>query len=330
MDKQKKKELAIFSIPGIIVLIAILLLIIRLLAPKPDIMTGTIETTVINAASIIPGRIDSIYVDRGDAVQKGEILAKLNADIMDAKVGQASGVLQAAEGLVEKAEHGARVQQIQAARNQYEMAKSQYQFAEKTFNRLQVLYADSIISRQEMDEMEFKYHAAKEQMHAAKSIYEMAKEGARKEDIKSAKGLYHQAQGVYNEAKTIYKDLYIKAPVSGEISNKIAEEGEVVGAGYPVFTIQVPEDNHVVLNVREDKLSRFKMGSVMKGRLIALDNKEYEFKVTFLSPLADFATWAPTRDKGEFDLKTFEVHLKPINEISDIRPGMTVQIKVED
>ncbi len=330
MDNKKKKELAIFSIPGIIVLIAIILLLIRLLSPKAEIMTGTIETTVINAASIIPGRIDSIYVDLGDAVKKGEILAKLNPDIMDAKLGQASGVLQAAEGLVEKAEHGARIQQIQAARNQYEMARSQFQFAEKTYKRLQVLYADSIISRQDMDEMEFKYQAAKEQMEAAKSIYEMAKEGARKEDIKSAKGMYQQARSVYNEAKTIYKDLYIKAPVAGEISNKIAEEGEVVSAGYPVFTIQIPEHNHVVLNIREDKLPRFKIGATMKGKLIALNNKEFDFKVTYLSPLADFATWAPTREKGEFDLKTFEVHLKPLEVVPDIRPGMTVQIYTED
>ncbi len=330
MDNKKKKELAIFSIPALIVILALIFLLIRLFSPKQEIMTGMIETTVINAASIIPGRIDSVYVDLGDAVQKGQVLAKLNPDIMDAKLGQASGVLQAAEGLVEKAEHGARIQQIQAARNQYEMARSQFQFAEKTYKRLQVLYADSIISRQDMDEMEFKYQAAKDQMEAAKSIYEMAKEGARKEDIKSAKGMYQQAAGVYNEAKTIYKDLYIKAPVAGEISNKIAEEGEVVSAGYPVLSIQVPQDNHVVLNVREDKLPYFKKGKIMKGNLIALDNKTFDFKVSFLSPLADFATWAPTRSKGEFDLKTFEVHLKPVNEISDIRPGMTVQIYIED
>jgi HlyD family secretion protein len=142
--------------------------------------------------------------------------------------------------------------------------------------------------------------------------------------------MYQQASSVYEEAKTIYRDLYIKAPIGGEISNKIAEEGEVVGAGYPVFTIQVPEDNHVVLNIREDKLSRFKMGAVMKGRLAALDNKEFDFRVSYLAPLADFATWAPTRDKGEFDLKTFEIHLKPQAEIPDIRPGMTVQIYLED
>ncbi len=330
MDQQKKKEIILFSIPLVIILIALIFLLIRLFAPKREIMTGTIETTVINAASLLPGRIDSIYVDRGDAVEKGQVLAKLNADIMNAKLGQAGGVLQAAEGLVEKAEHGARIQQIQAARNQYEMAKSQYQFAEKTYRRLQVLFADSIISKQDMDEMEFKYQAAKEQMEAAKSIYDMAKEGARKEDIKSAKGMYAQAKNVYNEAKTFYKDLYIKAPVSGEISNKIAEEGEVVSAGYPVFTIQVPQDNHVILNVREDKLSHFRKGARMKGKLIALDNNEFDFEVSFLSPLADFATWAPTREKGEFDLKTFEVHLKPLEDIPDLRPGMTVQIFIGD
>jgi HlyD family secretion protein len=83
-----------------------------------------------------------------------------------------------------------------------------------------------------------------------------------------------------------------------------------------------------VLNVREDKLSHLKKGDIYKGIVPGLGNKEIEVKVSYIAVMPDFATWAPTKAKGEFDLKTFEVRLKPTKEIPDLRPGMTIRIKI--
>ena len=324
---KNKKHLLILSIPVIIVIIGIVLLIMRLNKPKPIIFIGICETTEVNVSSEIPGRIDSILVEKGEMVKKGQVLYTLETDIMDAKMGQAGGVVEAASSLVEKAEKGAREEEIQAARNQYEMAKSQFEFARKTYHRFQLLFADSIISRQEMDELEFKYNAAREQMEAAKAIYDMARKGAREEDIKAAKGMLMQAENVYNEAEAFYRQLRIISPVSGEISAQIAEEGEVMGAGYPVLTVQIPEKIHVIINVREDFLHRFEKGNVISGEVPGLLYEDFDFQVTYIAPLADFADWVPTREKGELDLKSFEIHLKPVEKIEGLRPGMTVRFE---
>ena len=324
---KKNKHLILLLIPIIIVVVG-LFFMFKNSGPHVTIIEGMIETKVVNVASEIPGRIDSILVQKGDRVQKGDILVKLEPNILDAKVGQAKGVLHAAEGLSEKAQKGAREEEIRAAGNQYNMAKSQFEFAEKTYNRFVVLFADSIISKQEMDEMEFKYHAAKEQMEAAKSIYDMAKKGARVEDKQMAQGKLQQAQNVYYEAEAYYKQLWLRAPVSGEIANQIAEEGEVMAAGYPVLTVQVTADSYAIINVRENLLNQFKKESKHTLTIHGLDNSSYEFRVSFISPLADYANWIPTRDKGEFDLKTFEIHLRPVNPIDDLRPGMTFHIEL--
>jgi len=138
------------------------------------------------------------------------------------------------------------------------MARSQYEFAGKTYRRFQMMFADSIISQQEMDEMKFKYQAAGDQMKAAKALYDMALKGARKEDISAAEGNYEIAKSTYNEAMEFYHQLNVYAPVSGEISNKIAEPGEVVPQGYPILTIMIPGDIYAVLNIREDQLIHFK------------------------------------------------------------------------
>jgi len=326
---KNKKQFLILVIPVIIILVGIIIL--YFLKPNKDnnrVFVGLFETTEIRVASEIPGRIDSIFVKLGDYVKKGQLLATIDSDILDAKMQQAEGMYSAAESMNEKANKGSRDQQIIASKNKYEMASSQYIFAEKSFERLQNMHKDSLISTQKMDEVTFKRNAAKEQMIAAKALYEMAVEGARVEDKKAAKGQLDAVQGKVNEAKAFYKELKIYAPVNGEISSKLAEESEVMPAGYPIFTIQKLEDIHAVLHLREDHLKDFQMGKEMIGKLPAFNNDQHNFKITYIAPMADFADWIPTADKGRLDMKTFEIHLTPVKPIEGLRPGMSINIKL--
>ncbi|MFA8451609.1 MAG: HlyD family secretion protein [Bacteroidales bacterium] len=316
----------LLSIPVIIILVALIIIFSTKRAKKQEFLVGVAETTVVDVSSEIPGRIKTMFVKRGDMVKAGQVLGVLKPNVMNAKVGQAEGVLEAARSMAELAKKGARTEEKQAARNKFEIAKSQFSFVEKTYKRFKNLFADSIVSRQQLDEMEFKFNAAKDQMEAAKALYNIALKGARPEQIKAAEGKYQQAENVYNEAVAFQEQLKIVSPVDGEISNKIAEAGEVVPAGYPVYSVQIPEDIYVILQVREDKLSSFKKGAKFMGRIPSLNNAEHEFEVSFLAPMANFATWVPTNQKGGFDLRTFEVHLKPVEPIEDFRPGATLQI----
>ena len=321
-----KKAYITLTIPILIIIFAIVFFFIRANSEEQTVYSGMLETTEINVASEISGRVHTLLVEKGSTVEEGQVLATLEPDILNAKKGQAQGMVKAARSLFNKAEYGARKEEINALQNQYQMAKSQFDFAEKTYKRYQALYADSIISKQEMDELQFKYDAAKEQMNAAKSVWEMAKKGARKEDISAAYGSYESAKSAYNEVEAFYDELQIVAPSSGIISNQIAEEGEVMAAGYPIVTIQIPEKVYAILNVREDNLDDFKMDQVYKAKVPGLSNEEVDFKVSYIAPMADFATWVPVKAKGEYELKTFEVHLKPQDRIAELRPGMSIHI----
>jgi len=325
---KNKKQILILLVPIIIVIIGIAILYFL----KPDknnqrVFIGLFSTTEIKVASEIPGRIDSIFVHLGEKVKKGQLLATINSDILDAKVQQAQGMYSAAKSVSEKANYGARKQQVQAANDKYEMAKSQYVFAESSYKRAYNMFKDSLISTQKMDEVTFKRDAAKKQMEAAKSIYNMASEGARIEDKKAAKGQLSAVAGKVKEVEAFYRELKILAPVNGEVSAKLAEQSEVMPAGYPIFTIQKLEDIHAILNIREDYLNHFKIGTEIKGTLPAFENKTHTFKVTYIAPMANFADWIPTADKGRLDMKTFEIHLTPIDNIENLRPGMSVNIK---
>ena len=326
---KNKKQILILIVPVLIIAIGIFLLF--LLKPNENenrVFVGLFETTEIRVASEIPGRIETIYVKLGDNVKKGQLLATIESDILDAKIQQAEGMYESAKSVNDKANSGARSQEVFAIEDKYKMAQSQYSFAEKSFKRLEAMSKDSLISQQQMDEVTFKRDAAFDQMNAAKYMFEMAKEGARVEDKKAAKGQMNAADGMVSEAKAYYKELEVYAPVSGEVSSKLAEESEVMPAGYPIFTIQKLEDIHAVIHIREDFLQDFSKGTEISGKLPAFDNDSYKFKVTYIAPMADFADWIPTADKGRLDMKTFEIHLSPSEKIEGLRPGMSLNIQL--
>ncbi|SFD70431.1 HlyD family secretion protein [Algibacter lectus] len=325
---KNKKQILILIVPVLIIVIGIFLLL--LLKPNENenrVFVGLFETTEIRVASEVPGRIETIYVKLGDQVKKGQLLATIESDILDAKIQQAEGMFDAAKSVSDKANSGARSQELSAVEDKYKMAESQYSFAEKSFKRLEAMAKDSLISQQQMDEITFKRDAAFDQMNAAKYMFEMAKEGARVEDKKAAKGQMNAAGGKVSEAKAYYKELEVYAPVSGEISSKLAEESEVMPAGYPIFTIQKLEEIYAVIHVREDFLKDFSMGTEISGNLPAFNNESHTFKVTYIAPMADFADWVPTADKGRLDMKTFEIHLTPSEKIKGLRPGMSLNIQ---
>ena len=209
----------IIYIPIIIVLAVVAVLVGRAISPDEDIVAGMVEVNEIDVASKIPGRVDSLFVQEGDKVVKGQILARLESAQVDAKVEQARGAMAAARAKLDMALKGARAEEKEAVEKQYMQTVHQFELAEKTFNRIQAVYQDSVVSTQERDQVEFQYLAAREQMEAASAKYQMVLKGAREEEIRGAQGLFHQAENAYNEAVSYQDEIQLVSPIDGEVSN---------------------------------------------------------------------------------------------------------------
>ena len=321
------KNKGVLLIPVVLILAAVVVLVLQSAKPKVTVVTGMVETKEIDVASKIPGRVDSVLVQKGQRVHRGELLAHLESKEIDAKVAQAKAVMEAAKAKWDMARRGARPEEKEAVEKLYLQAKHQFEFARKTYERVQQVYKDSVISAQKMDEVTFKYNAAKEQMEAARAKYDMVLKGARKEQIRAAEALYRQAEGAYREALAYQKETRLVSPIDGIVQDLVADQGEIVAAGYPVITLIQPQDAWVVLQLREDQLKGIKLGDVFKGTIPALD-KQVDFKVDYIASMADFATWKATNQKGDFDLKTFEIHLRPLKPVQGLRAGMTVRVEL--
>ena len=150
-------------------------------------------------------------------------------------------------------------------------------------------------------------------------------DGASKEEKAAAAAQVRQAAGVVSEVESYLSDAMVYSPVTGEISTIIAEEGELVGSGYPVVAILDMSDLWVTFNVKETLLPGLRIGTRMNGYVPALDS-DVEFEVTYISPQADFATWSATRTQGGFDIRTFAIKAKAVTEAANMRPGMSVLV----
>jgi HlyD family secretion protein len=318
----------VLLVPAAIVIIALIILVIRALTPAHTTLTGIVETSEIDIASKIPGRIDSLYVTEGDAVHRGEILAVLTSKEVDAKVEQARGAMDAAKARLQMARNGARSEEREAIEKLYLQTQHQYDLAEKTWKRIQAMYRDSVISAQEHDQVQFQFLAAREQRDAAQSRYQMVLNGTRTEDLHAAEALVHQAENVYKEAVAYQDEARLVCPIDGELCKKIVEKGELVASGYPVMTVINPSDSWVVLTVREDQLASIAKGKVVGVTVPSLGSQSHQFVVTYVAAMADFATWRATNQKGDFDLKTFEVRLRAEHAVPGLRPGMTARVEL--
>jgi HlyD family secretion protein len=289
---------------------------------EDTIMTGMVETNQIDVASKIPGRIEIIKYHEGDMV------FTLESKELDAKLAQGKGISEAAHQKYLMATNGARPEEIAGAEDLYLQARAQFELMEKTYKRILKLHADEVVSTQDKDQAEAQFKASKEAMEAAKARFDLVKKGARNEEIAGANALYEQAANVYNEILAAYKELAILAPGPGEVYKVLNDPGEVIPAGFPVVSMINVDDMYIVLQVREDMMPKIKKGMFYKVDVPALGLQNADFKVTYTASMADFATWKATNQKGDFDLKTFEVRLKPQQPVPGLRPGMTVHVKM--
>ncbi len=320
------------NITGLLVTMAVFAAVISLSIyffsnSEPTYLQGQVEAKQINVAPKVPGRVKAIYKQEGDQVHKGDLLLELESTELDAKLSQAEAARLAAQAQSDKAQRGARTEQIQAAYNVWQQAQAAADFAAKSYERVNNLYNDKVLPAQKKDEVYTQMVALQKQADAAKSQYEMAKNGARVEDKTATQALVAQAQGVITEVNAYKDGAKVFAPADAEIQTIIPNEGEIVNAGYPVMNLIDSSDEWVVFNIREDKMADFKIGTKFKGIVPALANQEIEMEVKHIAVQADFATWTATKSKGDFDKKTFAIKAYPTEKIKDLRPGMSVLVE---
>ena len=329
MSSQTKTQhnnilLAILGFIAVVVVVG--LLGFFLLGRSPEIIQGEVEVSEYRISSKVPGRILELRVKEGDYVHVGDTLAILDAPEVQAKKTQAQSAQDAAAAMSDMAQAGARQEQVSGAYQLWQQAKAGLEIAQKTYDRVQRLYDEGVMTAQKRDEAFANYKALQAQEKAAKSQYDMAVNGARQQEKRAAQAQVNRARGAVQEVQSYIRETVQISNVEGEVSSIYPKVGELIGTGSPIMSIAVMSDLWGTFNVREDKLKGLKVGDTFTAFVPAF-NKELKMKVFYIKDEGSYAVWKATKANGQYDLKTFEVKARPEDVFEGLRPGMTLIVK---
>ena len=321
----KSNNYIIYTILSVTILVILIVVIDHFTTVNRPIIQGTIECKTHIASSKIAGRIDSIFIDEGDWVERGELLYTISTPELDNKLKQAEAIRSEAKALQREVDKGARKEQIEAAHSMVTKAEAGVTLAQATYNRIEALYSKGVVARQQYDEAKANLEAMKSNLLAAKAEYDLAKDGVTQEQKEIVAAKYSEAQSIVDEVNLYIDDGDVIAPASGIVSSIISNSGELVGTGYPVVTILGLDDCWTTFNIKESEMEHIGYNTHLNGYIPAL-NCWAEFKVYYIASEANFATWTATRARGGFDIRTFEIRARCEDKTLEILPGMSVII----
>lgn len=296
------------------------------LGKTDEVIQGEVEVGEYRVSCKLPARVVEIRVKEGDFVHKGDTLAILEIPEMNAQEKVAQSTEAATQALSNLTEEGARREAIQSAQQLVVQAKAATDVAKKTYDRMQNLFSEGVMSQQKRDEAKAAWEVALAHENAMKSQYEMAKNGARTEEKKAAQSQANAAKHAVDVVRSVLKETVQVAAVDGEVSDIYPKEGELVGMGSPILSISMMKDMWGTFNVREDQLNGLKVGDTFTAFSPAF-NKELKLKIFEIKDEGSYAVWKATKSNGQYDLKTFEVKARPINPFDGLRPGMSLIVK---
>lgn len=325
-EKTQHKNILLTVAAFTVVVVIIAVIGTLVFKSEPEIIQGYVEVSEYRVSSKVPGRVLELRVKEGDYVNVGDTLAIIDAPDVKAKLTQAESAESAASAMDQMANNGARREQINGAYALLQQAKAGLEIAQKSYNRVQRLYDEGVMSAQKRDEAFANYKAIEAQVKAAQSQYDMAVNGARREEKMAAAAQVNRAKGAVQEVNSYISETIQTAQKAGEVSDVYPKEGELIGTGSPIMSVSLLDDMWGTFNVREDQLDGMRIGSVITAYAPAF-KKDIKMKVYYIKDQGSYATWKATKANGQYDLKTFEVKARPVTKVEGLRPGMSLVLK---
>lgn len=265
--------------------------------------SGSVEANVTaQGAFQIAGRVARVLVEEGQAVQKGQVLAELDATDYRNAYDAARGQADAARAVSSKAQEGPRAQELEQARIDYDRWLDEY-------NRMKYLYDHKSLAANDFKKIEAGYQAAEQR-------YDMAKQGTRTQDKQAATGQYRAAAAGMHEAQKHLADCQLRAPIAGFVGMKRIDVGDTVAAGMPVIGVLDLNPVKVRVAIPESEIGKVEKGARATVTIPSLDGRQFEGKVEAVGMAADPAS------------RTYAVKISVANPQHLLRAGMVAEARI--
>jgi HlyD family secretion protein len=313
-------------IVGLVVAAVAGLSIWYLVRGEPLLVQGEVDSTRLDIAARVDGRVAQIPVERGQDVAAGAVLVKIDNPETIAKNEQALAAKLVAEAQRANIDVGTRVEVIAARKAALERAQASAVLAQKTYDRVSHLAetGDAPIAR--LDQATDNLHESQRAVDQAKSAYEQAVNGYTKEEHEIAAANVKKAVADIAAVQSIIDQMVVYAPVASQVYQRNVEPGEYVSPGVPLVTLIDLADTWIHFDLREDLVRTLKVGDRFDVRIPALADRRITVEVKLIATKGEYASWRATRATGEFDLRTFSIRAYPVEKVPELRPGMSAYL----
>jgi HlyD family secretion protein len=292
---------------------------------KALVVQGEVEATRIDLAAKVAGRVSEVSADFGDRVDAGAPLVVLSSPQLEASLVSAQAALDVAVANRDLI-FSTRPETIDAREAEHERAKADLFLAEKVYERIRQLTEHSTASIQRLDEASNALSAAQQNVLATEANLRLATNGNSIEQKAASEAQVAQAQASVARTKTDLAELQVFAPISGQVTARLAEPGELFSSGAILMSIVDIDNAWFTFNLREDFLNGLTVGQQLNVEIPALNGRLVPAKVTAINAEGNYANWRATKATGDFDLRTFSIRLEPIERDVELRPGMSALI----
>jgi HlyD family secretion protein len=293
---------------------------------EPLLVQGEVDATRLDLAARVDGRVAEIPVVRGQNVDAGAVLVRIDNPETLAKNEQALAVKVVAEAQLANINAGTRAEVIAARKAAMERAQASVVLAQKTYDRVNQLAAGGNAPQARLDQMTDSLHESQRAVDQAKSAYEQAINGYTREEHEIAEANVGKALADIKAVQSIIDQMVVYAPLASQVYQRNVEPGEYVSPGVPLVTLVDLDDMWVHFDLREDLVRTLKVGDRFDVRIPALADRRITVQVKLIATKGEYASWRATRATGDFDLRTFSIRAYPVEKVPELRPGMSAYL----
>jgi HlyD family secretion protein len=326
MEKQAEESRS--AVPAILVTVIIVavvgLSLWYLTRPRPLLVQGEIDSTRIDIAARVDGRVARTQVARGENVAEHAVLIEIDNPELVAKYHEAEAAEKVAEAELARVRAGTRAEIIAVRKAEIDRADANVVLAQQTYDRIRQLAADRNAPQAQLDKVTDELRVAQRGYDQAKLAYDEAVNGFTKEEHEIAEANVAKAIAATATLKSLVDQMAVVAPIAAQVYQLNVEDGEFVLPGVPLLSLVDLADTWVRFDLREDLMKGLKVGDRIDVRIPALGDRTITVEVKLIETKGEYAGWRATRATGDFDLRTFQIRAYPIEKIPGLRPGMSV------
>tara|TARA_R110002074_G_scaffold94808_1_gene206925 strand:+ start:38 stop:1075 length:1038 start_codon:yes stop_codon:yes gene_type:complete len=271
--------------------------------------------------------IAEIFVQEGDRVTKGLLLAHLHTELLEAQVAKAKATLLAQQQVMTKLEVGSRPQEILKGQAELEAARATAKSTRDSYNRVTRLLKKKLVSPEDVENSQSLADAAEAHKDAATQVLALLQAGPRQEDIAIARAQLSALEAELNVARQQLEDANLYAPADGIIRNRILEPGDMAFPSLPVLTLAFIDPVWVRAYLPEPMLGQVALGAKALIHTDSYPEKSYTGWVGYISPTAEFTP----KNVQTPELRTrlvYSVKIFACNPQGELRLGMPATVTI--